>query len=110
MFMYSYILSRRVRRFSVCSLCGASKRDVTIITLIGYLLNYTVSFCLAFLLGKAVNGLFFEERLGYDTMAVSLENGIMLYLLFLAVYLAVTAFYIVDFLKDSAVMVYRRSE
>lgn len=110
MFMYSYILSRRVRRFSVCSLCGASKRDITLITVIGCILNYTVSFILALLLGIAANRFIFQPSLGYDTMDISFENGLSLFLLFLAVYLAVTIFYAVKFLKNTAVTVYRRSE
>ncbi len=110
MFMYSYILSRRVRRFSVCSLCGASKRDITLITVIGCILNYTVSFLLALLLGIAANRFIFQPSLGYDTMDISFGNGLSLFLLFLAVYLAVTIYYAVDFLKNTAVTVYRRSE
>lgn len=110
MFMYSYILSRRVRRFSVCSLCGASKGAITAITVIGGVLNYTVSFGLALLLGAVMNRYVFEPLLGYDTMDIDLENVMLLFFLFLAVYIIVTAFYVFDFLKNSAVSVYRRSE
>ncbi|MBD5082372.1 MAG: ABC transporter permease [Ruminococcaceae bacterium] len=110
MFMYSYILSRRVRRFSIYSICGASKREITVITVLCCLFNYIVSFLLALILGFAANKLIFEPNLGYNTMNISFENGSILFLLFLGVYLIVTVFYAVDFLKDTAVTVYRRSE
>lgn len=110
MFMYSYILSRRVRRLSVCSLCGASKKDITFITVAGCVLNYAVSFLLALLIGFFANKFIFQPALGYNTMDISFENGLSFFLLFLAVYLAVTIFYTVDFLKNTAVTVYRRSE
>lgn len=110
MFMYSYILSKRVRRFSIYSICGASKREITVITVLCCLLNYIVSFLLALVLGFAANKFIFEPNLGYNTMDISFENGLSLFLLFLGVYLIVTVFYAVDFLKDTAVTVYRRSE
>lgn len=110
MFMYSYILSKRVRRFSIYSICGASKGEITVITVLCCLFNYIVSFLLALVLGFAANKLIFEPNLGYNTMDISFENGSILFLLFLGVYLIVTVFYAVDFLKDTAVTVYRRSE
>ncbi len=110
MFMYSYILSKRVRRFSIYSICGASKREITVITVLCCLFNYIVSFLLALVLGFAANKFIFEPNLGYNTMDISFENGFSLFLLFLGVYLIVTVFYAVDFLKDAAVTVYRRSE
>ena len=110
MFMYSYILSKRVRRFSIYSICGASKGEITVITVLCCLFNYIVSFLLALVLGFTANKLIFEPNLGYNTMDISFENGSILFLLFLGVYLIVTVFYVVDFLKDTAVTVYRRSE
>lgn len=107
-FLYSFILSKRMRRFSVCRLCGASKRAVIFIITAGCLMTYIISFGLALFLGLALNYGMFIPVLGYDSFDLS-ECGTLFILTFL-IYLAVMTVYIFKFIKNSAVSIYRRSD
>lgn len=107
-FLYSFILSRRIRRFSVCRLCGASKKAVGGIIVLGSLMTYLVSFGLALLLGILLNNMVFIPAFGYNSFDLS-ECG-TLFLMTLAIYAVVMTAYITKFVKNSAVGIYRRSE
>lgn len=107
-FLYSFILSRRIRRFSVCRLCGASKKAVGSIIVLGSLMTYLISFGLALLLGILLNYRVFIPSFGYDSFDLS-ECG-TLFLMTLAIYAAVMTVYISKFVRNSAVGIYRRSE
>lgn len=107
-FLYSFILSKRVRRFSVCRLCGASKMAVIFIITAGCLMTYIISFGLALFLGLALNYGIFIPVLGYDSFDLS-ECG-TLFILTFVIYLAVMTVYIFKFIKNSAVSIYRRSD
>lgn len=107
-FLYSFILSRRIRRFSVCRLCGASKKAVGGIIVLGSLMTYIISFGLALLLGLLLNYVIFIPSFGYNSFDLS-ECG-TLFLMTLAIYAVVMTVYISKFVKNSAVGIYRRSE
>ncbi len=107
-FLYSFILSKRLRRFSICRLCGASKGAVIFMITAGCLMTYIISFGLALFLGLALNYCIFIPALGYDSFDLS-EWG-TLFILTFAIYFAVMAVYISKFIKSSAVGIYRRSE
>lgn len=107
-FLYSFVLSRRIRRFSVCRLCGASKKAVGSIIVLGSLIIYLISFGLALLLGILLNYKVFIPSFGYNSFDLS-ECG-TLFLMTLAIYAVVVTVYISKFVKNSAVGIYRRSE
>ena len=107
-FLYSFILSRRIRRFSVCRLCGASKKAVSGIIVLGSLMTYFISFGFALLLGILLNYGVFIPSFGYNSFDLS-ECG-TLFLMTLVIYAVVMTVYISKFVKNSAVGIYRRSE
>ena len=109
-FIYSYILSRRVRRFSICSMCGASKRNILFIISIGSFLVFTTSYLLAALIGKMLNRLLFEPIWGYNTYMLKLDDYITFYIIMLIVYSTVTMCYCFNFVKSTSVTIYKRCE
>lgn len=109
-FLYSHILSRRGRRFSVCRMCGASKGAIAGVIFIGCMLTYAISFVLAVLLGKALNWAIFERAFGFDTFDLSINDFLLFFAFTFSIYLAVCGIYVIRFVKNSAAAVYRRNE
>lgn len=109
-FLYSHILSKRGRRFSICRMCGASKWTTAGVIFIGCVLTYAISFVLAVLLGKSLNWLIFERAFGFDTFDLNLNDFLLFFAFTFLIYLAVSGIYVIRFVKKSAAAVYRRNE
>lgn len=109
-FLYSHILSKRGRRFSVCRMCGASKGAIAGVIFIGCMLTYAISFVLAVLLGKVLNWAIFEFVFCFDTFDLSINDFLLFFAFTFAIYLAVCGIYVIRFVKNSAAAVYRRNE
>lgn len=109
-FVYAFILSKRKRRFSICSICGASKKNIVTMIGIGTFAVFTFSFVVAALLGKAVNLLIFEPFFGYDTYVLEFSDFLLFYVIMLVIYIAVITIFAGKFIKNTAIGNYRRSE
>lgn len=109
-FLYSHILSRRGRRFSICRMCGASKGATAGVIFIGCMLTYATSFVLAILLGKALNWVIFEHAFGFDAFDLSMNDFLLFFAFTFSIYIAVCGIYVIRFAKNSAAAVYRRNE
>ncbi len=109
-FVYSFILSKRARRFSVCSICGASKRTVVSMIAIDAFLTFTFGFIVAALLGKVINTAIFEPSFGYDTYMLSFRDFLLFYFIMLVIYIVVITIFSGKFIANTAISNYRRSE
>lgn len=109
-FVYAYILTKRKRRFSICSICGASQKNVSVMICIGAFLIFTLSFISSAFLGKIVNLLFFEPMFGYNTFELTINDFLLFYIIMLVIYAVVITVFAGRFIKNTAISNYRRSE
>ena len=110
LFLYSYTLSRKIRRFSVIKMCGATKGSVFAIIAAGCLFTFILSFLLAAILGKLLNLIAFEPVFGFNAFDLGAMDYLKLFTSTLIIYSLVSLIYIFRFIKNSAINVYRRSE
>ncbi len=109
-FLYSYTLSRKIRRFSVCRMCGASKKAIIFVIAQGCLLTFVIGFLIAVLGGKLLNFIIFEPAFGFNAFDLKVKDLFIFFVITLVIYLAVSFFYVRRFVRNPAIMVYRRSE
>lgn len=109
-FVYAYILTKRKRRFSICSICGASQKNVSVMICIGAFLIFTLSFISSAFLGKIVNLLFFEPIFGYNTFKLTINDILLFYIIMFVIYAVVITIFVGRFIKNTAINNYRRSE
>lgn len=110
LFLYSYTLSRKIRRFSIAKMCGASKGTIAFMITSAGLLNYILSFLLAVALGNTLNVILFKPVFGFNAFELRPEDYLSFFTVTFVVYLIVSLIYIIRFTKNSAISIYRRSE
>lgn len=110
LFLYSYSLSKKIKRFSVIRMCGATKGSVIFIIVARSLFTFILSFLLAAILGKLLNLILFEPVFELNAFDLSAADFILFFLFTLIIYSAASLIYILKFVKNSAVNIYRRSE
>lgn len=109
-FLYSYTLSKKIKRFSVIRMCGATKGSVIFIIVARSLFTFILSFLLAAALGKLLNLILFEPVFELNAFDLSTADFMLFFLFTLIIYSAASLIYIFKFVKNSAVNIYRRSE
>ena len=109
-FIYSYILSSRIKRYSICSMCGASRKDIITTIAIGSCIVFSVSFFSAAFIGKIINKLLFEPIWGYNTYDLKLNDYLLFYIIMFFIYTIITVVYSSNFVKYSSVTIYKRYE
>lgn len=110
LFLYSYTLSKKIKRFSVIKICGATKGSVFAVIAAGSLFTFVLSFFAAIILGKLLNLILFEPAFGFNTFNLEIIDYLKFFIITLMIYSIVSFIYIFKFIKNSAISVYRRSE
>ena len=110
LFLYSYTLSKKIKRFSVIRMCGATKGSVIFIIVARSLFTFILSFLLAASLGKLLNLILFEPVFELNAFDLSAADLMVFFLFTLIIYSTISLIYIFKFVKNSAVNIYRRSE
>ena len=108
--VYSYILSKRVKRFSIYAQNGASKRLLLGISFVGGIFIYTVSFVLGYLLTVFLSRVLFEPILPFETLTLEWGDISEYFIFLLTVYLVVLGIFMTTYAKNTIVSIYRRSE
>lgn len=109
-FVYSYILHKRIKHFSICTLCGASKKGIFLIISLGSFIIFTLSFIIAAIFGKVVNIAIFEPIFKYNTYNVEISDFWIFYIITFIIYALVIGFFSIKFLKNTSIGNYRRAE